>query len=88
MRKPAILITGANGEIGHGLITALQKKNTVNIITLDLNQLDSNISGLASKIITGNILDVDLIDQLNGEYDFFTIYLFFKYFPCSPCSFL
>ena len=74
MRKPAILITGANGEIGRGLIIALHKKHTVNIITLDLNQLDSSISGLASEELTGNILDADLIDQLNGEYEFTTIY--------------
>ena len=74
MRKPAILITGANGEIGHGLITALHKKSPVNIITLDLNQLDGSISGLASGELTGNILDIKLIDQLNGEYEFITIY--------------
>ena len=74
MRKPAILITGANGEIGHGLITALNKGNTVNIITLDLNQLDSSISGLASEELKGNILDEDLIDQLNVEYEISTIY--------------
>ena len=74
MRKPAILITGANGEIGNGLITALYKKNTANIITLDLNHLNSNISGLALEELTGNILDSDLIAQLNGEYEFSTIY--------------
>ena len=74
MRKSAILITGANGEIGHSLITALHKQKTVNIITLDLNQLDRSISGLASEELTGNILDTDLIDQLNGEYEFNTIY--------------
>ena len=74
MRKSAILITGANGEIGHDLITALYKKNTVNIITLDLNPLDSNISGLASEELIGNILDRDLINQLNGEYEFTNIY--------------
>ena len=74
MRKPAILITGANGEIGHGLITALHKKNTVNIITLDLNLLDSSISELATEELTGNILDANLIEQLNGEYEFVTIY--------------
>jgi len=36
MRKSAILITGANGEMGHGLI-ALHKKNNINIVALDLN---------------------------------------------------
>ena len=74
MRKPSILITGANGEIGHGLIKALHKKNTLNIITLDLNRLDGSIIELASEELTGNILDANLIDQLNGEYEFSTIY--------------
>ena len=74
MRKSAILITGANGEIGHGLITALHKKQTANIITLDLNHLDSAIAQLASEELKGNILDADLIAQLNGEYEFSTIY--------------
>ena len=74
MRKSAILITGANGEIGQSLITALHKKHTVNIITLDLNQLGTSISGLASEELTGNILDADLIARLNDEYEFTTIY--------------
>ena len=74
MRKPAILITGANGEIGHGLIEALHKQNRNNIITLDIDKLNSSISRLVSEELTGNILDVDLIDQLNGKYKFITIY--------------
>ena len=74
MRKSAILITGANGEMGHGLITALHKKNIVNIVTLDLNPLDDTISVLANEELIGNILDQGLIEQLNGEYEFDTIY--------------
>lgn len=74
MRKPAILITGANGEIGKGLITALHRDNIENIVTLDLNHLDSRISRMVTEEITGNILDAELIDQLNGEYEFETIY--------------
>ena len=74
MRKPAILVTGANGEIGHGLIKELYKNNYTNIITLDLNDLDKNISSLVSEELKGNILDSDLIDQLNGEFEIHTIY--------------
>lgn len=74
MRKPAILITGANGEMGHGLITALHKKNNVNIVALDLNPLDVSISMYANEELIGNILDQGLIEQLNGEYEFDTIY--------------
>jgi len=74
MRKSAILITGANGEMGHGLITALHKKNDVNIVALDLNPLDDSISEFANEEIIGNILDKSLVEQLNGEYEFDTIY--------------
>ena len=74
MRKPATLITGANGEMGHGLITTLHEKNYRNIVAMDLNQPDASITSYCSEEIIGNILDVDLIDQLNGEYEFDTIY--------------
>ena len=67
MRKSAILITGANGEMGHGLMAALHQANNINIVALDLNQLDKSISGFCYEEIIGNILDKDLIDQLNGE---------------------
>ena len=74
MRKSAILITGANGEMGHGLITALHQKKNVNIVALDLNPLDGSISALVNEELMGNILDQSLIEQLNGEYEFDTIY--------------
>ena len=37
MRKRVTLITGANGEIGHGLISALYKQRNDAIIALDLH---------------------------------------------------
>ena len=74
MRKYATLITGANGEIGHGLITTLYEKNYRNIVAMDLNQPDDSITSYCSEEIIGNILDVELIDQLNGEYEIDTIY--------------
>ena len=74
MQKPSILITGANGEMGHGLISALSKKNNFNIITLDLNEIDSSIKKFCSKIYTGSILDDKLINKLNTKYQFKTIY--------------
>ena len=39
-RKPAVLITGANGEIGHGLITALAAEGDRPIVTIDLSPLE------------------------------------------------
>ena len=74
MRELATLITGANGEIGHGLITALQKKKSLKIVVIDINKLDDSISRHCNKEITGDILDLDLMNKLNDEYEFETIY--------------
>ncbi len=45
MRKPVVLITGAGGEIGHGLVTRLAGAGSL-IITLDVSPLDA-IAGAA-----------------------------------------
>lgn len=74
MRKSAILITGANGEIGHGLITYFNKLNIHNIITLDLVPLASHIKKLVNTEIIGNILDKQILQKLNSEYNFHSIY--------------
>jgi nucleoside-diphosphate-sugar epimerase len=60
--------------MGHGLISALHENNYRNLVAMDLNQLDDTISGYCSEEIIGNILDVNIIDQLNGEYELDTIY--------------
>ena len=43
MRKTSVLITGAGGEIGHGLIERLAREGTRRIVTLDLQQLDASM---------------------------------------------
>ena len=45
-RHPSILITGAGGEMGHGLIERLSRSSDRPIITLDLNPLQSELAGL------------------------------------------
>ena len=40
MRKSVVLITGAEGEIGHGLVTSLAASGA-SIVTLDLVPLDA-----------------------------------------------
>jgi len=62
MNKTAntILITGACGEIGHGLIEKLSLSND-RIITLDLDPLEKDLQKKIYKHYTGNILDKDLI---------------------------
>lgn len=74
MRKEVVLITGANGEIGHGLIAHLAQQNRVNVIALDVQPLDDNLKQYCMRFIQGDILDGMLLGRLVVEYEIRTIY--------------
>ena len=74
MRKDVILITGANGEIGHGLITHLGKSREVNIIAIDVQPLDESLLPYCERFIQGDILDNMLLGRLVSEFDIRSIY--------------
>ena len=68
MRKPVVLITGAGGEIGHGLIDRLGTQNERAIVTLDLSPLDPAIAAAVDREIIGSILDRAVLDRILAEY--------------------
>jgi nucleoside-diphosphate-sugar epimerase len=74
MRKEVILITGANGEIGHGLISYLAKSSSTPILALDVQPLDEEMIQSCSRFIQGDIMDQMLLGRLVGEYEIRTIY--------------
>lgn len=73
MREDVILITGANGEIGHGLINVLYQKK-FNIVALDVAPLDKSLRDKVLTWIVGDILDQMLLGRLVVEYQIRTIY--------------
>ncbi len=74
MRKEVVLITGANGEIGHGLIEHLGKQGEVAIVAMDIMQLDSYLLPYCQRFIQGDILDGMLLGRLVAEYEIRTIF--------------
>lgn len=64
MTETFILITGANGEIGHGLIHALVGKGEHSIIALDLHPIDEKIARDCAITLIGDILDPEIIAEL------------------------
>jgi len=68
MRKPVVLITGAEGEIGHGLVTRLASGGGL-IITLDVNRLDTSLAPLVAREFTGSITDTALLDRILAEFE-------------------
>jgi nucleoside-diphosphate-sugar epimerase len=74
VRRPAVLITGASGEIGHGLITRLAADGSTTVITLDVRALDSSLGKLVHREIIGSITDTAALDRIIAEFDVDHIY--------------
>ena len=68
MKKSVILITGINGEMGHGLIENIQKSTSKKIIGLDLGNIDHNIKHYMHESIKGSILDDEILHYINNKY--------------------
>lgn len=68
MRKPVVLITGAGGEIGHGLVARLASGGAP-IITLDVAPLEQSVAAQVSREFTGSITDVALLDRILAEFE-------------------
>jgi threonine 3-dehydrogenase len=68
MRKPVVLITGAGGEIGHGLVTRLSAAG-LPIITIDVSPLDPALAPQVMREFTGSITDNSLLDRMIAEFE-------------------
>ena len=68
MRRAVVLITGAGGEIGHGLVTRLAASGSP-VVTLDVSPLDASLAPLVSREFTGSITDASLLDRMLAEFE-------------------
>ncbi|HET9369223.1 MAG TPA: NAD-dependent epimerase/dehydratase family protein [Vicinamibacterales bacterium] len=69
MRKPVVLITGASGEIGHGLIERLSQDGSRGIVTVDLAPLDPSLGRKVQREVVGSILDHAALDRILAEFE-------------------
>jgi threonine 3-dehydrogenase len=74
MRKHVTLITGAGGEIGHGLIERLAADGDTAIITIDLKPLEPEIAASVEYEYQGSILETHLLERILSEYEVERIY--------------
>jgi len=68
VRRPVVLMTGAGGEIGHGLVTRLAASGSL-IVTLDVNPLDASLAPLVAREFTGSITEASLLDRVLAEFE-------------------
>ncbi len=74
MRKPVVLITGAGGEIGHGLIAHLAGAGAQPVVTLDVNPLEPALARQVQREFTGSIMDKSLLERVLSEFEVETVY--------------
>ena len=74
IRKPVVLITGAGGEIGHGLIAHLANEGRQPVITLDVNPLEPALAKMVQREVTGSIMDKSLLERVLSEFEVETVY--------------
>jgi threonine 3-dehydrogenase len=68
MRTSSVLVTGAGGEIGHGLITRLAATGRP-IVTVDIAPLERSLSRLVRREFTGSITDSRLLERVLAEFE-------------------
>lgn len=69
-----VLVTGANGEVGHGLIPALSKTKEFNVIALDINELDDALKPFVHEVVVANVLDKKIIVNLLKDHKITTVF--------------
>lgn len=68
MRTPVVLVTGAGGEIGHGLITRLAAAGRT-IVTIDIAPLDRELVRRVRREFTGSVTDRGLLERVLAEFE-------------------
>jgi threonine 3-dehydrogenase len=73
-KKTAVLITGAGGEVGHGLIRALAGAGHRDVIAIDLRELDDDIRSLCVETFVGDICDAGLLRRVMDTFEVYEIF--------------
>jgi nucleoside-diphosphate-sugar epimerase len=68
IRSTVTLITGAGGEIGHGLIARLHAAGH-QIVTIDLAPLAPELARLVLREFTGSITDPQLLERVLAQFE-------------------
>jgi nucleoside-diphosphate-sugar epimerase len=73
-RKQVVLVSGASGEVGNGLIHRLAKLGTFEILALDIKDVDDETGSKCQARLVGDVLDKRLLERLVSEYEIHSIF--------------
>ena len=69
-----VLITGANGEVGHGLVPVLANLKKYEIVAIGSSGIDQKLQKLVHKSITGDITDTNTLNILFQDHKITTVF--------------
>jgi nucleoside-diphosphate-sugar epimerase len=68
MRRPVTLVTGAGGEVGHGLIARLADLGRP-VVAVDVAPLDAALRSRVEREFTGSITDTALLERVLAQFE-------------------
>lgn len=74
-RRPgAVLVTGAGGEVGHGLLAALHAEGRRDVVAIDVRPLEGEAASMCRERLVGDIRDVQMLERLLAAWEITEIY--------------
>ncbi len=73
-RSSATLITGAGGEVGHGLLSALHDAGRQDVVAVDLRDFDPQLRAVCRAVFVGVICEAPLLDRFQAMFEITEIY--------------
>lgn len=69
-----VLITGANGEVGHSLIPYLAKTGKFEVIALDIREIDPELQKMVQESVIADINDTEILQNLLKDHKITTVF--------------
>lgn len=73
-RRQAILLTGAGGEVGHGLIHRLSESTQTPIVAFDLRPINDDLARRCHAVFTGDVRDPFALASILARYEITEVY--------------
>jgi nucleoside-diphosphate-sugar epimerase len=73
-RRPVVLVTGAGGEIGHGLIGEIAERGAFDVLAIDVRPLEPEVARRCAAVRVGDILDRHLLDRVRAEFEISVVF--------------
>lgn len=67
--RSAVVITGANGEIGHALIERISDEGRDAVIAVDLREPDASVAKRCAQVIVGDVTEIATYDRIDDHFD-------------------